>query len=68
MEPNEKFKDDPANISVKEDLLTDTTFDPCYFSWDTPFKLLIHSHHVSNLRLVQKLLVSISYRIKWLVQ
>ena len=25
--------------SLKEDLSIDTTFDPCYFSWDSPFKL-----------------------------
>ena len=24
--------------SLKEDLLIDTTFDPCYFSWDSTFK------------------------------
>ena len=24
--------------SLKVDLLIDTTFDPCYFSWDSPFK------------------------------
>jgi len=23
--------------SLKEDLSIDTTFDPCYFSWDSPF-------------------------------
>ncbi len=27
----------PGN-SLKEDLLIDTTFDPCYFTWDSPFK------------------------------
>ena len=27
--------------SLKEDLSIDTTFDPCYFSWDSPFKLII---------------------------
>ena len=26
--------------SLKEDLSIDTTFDPCYFLWDSPFKLL----------------------------
>ena len=25
--------------SLKEDLSIDTTFDPCYFSWDSPFKV-----------------------------
>ena len=25
--------------SLKEDLSIDTTFDPSYFSWDSPFKL-----------------------------
>ena len=24
--------------SLKEDLSIDTTFDPCYFLWDSPFK------------------------------
>ena len=24
--------------SLKEDLSIDTTFVPCYFSWDSPFK------------------------------
>ena len=23
--------------SLKEDLSIDTTFDPCYFSWDSPY-------------------------------
>ena len=25
--------------SLKEDLSIDTTFDPCYFLWDSPFKV-----------------------------
>ena len=25
--------------SLKEDLSIDNTFDPCYFSWDSPFKV-----------------------------
>ena len=25
-------------LPLKEDLSIDTTFDPCYFSWDSPFK------------------------------
>ena len=25
--------------SLKEDLSIDTTFDPCYFSWDSPFNM-----------------------------
>jgi hypothetical protein len=29
-----------ADRSLKEDLLIDTTFDPSYISWDTPFKHL----------------------------
>ena len=24
--------------SLKEDLSIDTTFEPCYFAWDSPFK------------------------------
>ena len=27
--------------SLKEDLSIDTTFDPCYFSWDSPFNLFL---------------------------
>jgi len=27
--------------SLKEDLSIDTTFDNCYFSWDSPFKLYV---------------------------
>jgi len=27
--------------SLKEDLSIDTTFDPCYFSWDSPFKCFL---------------------------
>ena len=27
-----------SDSSLKEDLLIDTTFDPCYLSWDSPFK------------------------------
>jgi len=26
--------------SLKKELSIDTTFDPCYFSWDSPFKIL----------------------------
>jgi hypothetical protein len=29
MAPEEKVKNDPANTSLKEDLLIDTTVDPC---------------------------------------
>ena len=29
--------------SLKEDLSIDTTFDPCYFSWDSPFNLKFFS-------------------------
>ena len=28
-----------SSNSLKEDLSIDTTFDPCYFSWDSPFKV-----------------------------
>ena len=27
--------------SFKEDLSIDATFDPCYFSWDSPFKATV---------------------------
>ena len=27
-----------SGISLKEDLSIDITFDPCYFSWDSPFR------------------------------
>ena len=27
-----------SSKSLKEDLSIDTTFDPCYFSWDSTFK------------------------------
>ncbi len=33
------IKTNPADTSLKEDLSVDTTFDPSYISWDTPFKL-----------------------------
>jgi len=29
--------------SLKEDLSIDTTFEPSYFSWDSPFKVKTHS-------------------------
>jgi hypothetical protein len=29
--------------SLKEDLSIDTTFDPSYFSWDSPFKVWIQT-------------------------
>ncbi len=34
----ETYKNHPADRSLKEDLSIDTTFDPSYISWDTPFK------------------------------
>jgi hypothetical protein len=39
-EPDWKYKKDPADTSLKEDLSIDTAFDPSWFSWDTPFKSL----------------------------
>ena len=27
--------------SLKEDLSIDTTFDPCYFLWDSPFNAVL---------------------------
>ncbi len=41
MLPDRKFKNDHADTSWKKDLSTDTPFDPCYFSWDTPFNKFI---------------------------
>jgi hypothetical protein len=38
-EPDWKYKKDPADTFLKEGLLIDTTFDPSWFSWDTPFNL-----------------------------
>jgi hypothetical protein len=38
MAPYWKYKNHPADRSLKEDLSIDTTFDPSYTSWDTPFK------------------------------
>ena len=37
--------------SFKEDLSIDTTFDPCYFLWDSPFKVFSF-----NLKSILKLL------------
>ena len=32
--------------SLKKDLSIDTNFDPCYFSWDSPFnKSTLHNTH-----------------------
>ena len=31
----------PGN-SLEEDLSIDTTFDPCYFLWDSPFNKTFH--------------------------
>jgi hypothetical protein len=38
-EPDWKYKKDPADTSLKEDLSSDTAFDPSWFSWDTPFNI-----------------------------
>ncbi len=38
MAPDWKYKNHPADISLKEDLSIYTTVDPSYISWDTPFK------------------------------
>ncbi len=40
MAPDWKYINHPADRSLKEDLSIDTTFDPSYISWDTPFNLL----------------------------
>ena len=36
--------------SLKEDLLIDATFDPCYFSWESTFKNSWNTHVVFNVR------------------
>ncbi len=41
MAPDWKCKNHPTDRSFKEDLSIDTTFDPPYISWDTPFKMFI---------------------------
>ncbi len=38
-EPDWKYKKDPANTSLKDDLSIDTAFDPSWFSLDTPFSI-----------------------------
>ncbi len=39
MAPEWKVKNDPPDTSLKENPSIHTTFDPCYFSWDPPFKV-----------------------------
>ncbi len=46
MEPDWKNKNDPADTSLKEDLSIDTTFDPSWFSWDTPFMTCHSTTHM----------------------
>jgi hypothetical protein len=41
MAPDWNYKNHPADRSLKEDLSIDTTFDPSYISWDTPFKAFL---------------------------
>ncbi len=36
---NKKLKTTLYDTSWKEDLSIDIIFGPCYFSWDTPFKM-----------------------------
>ncbi len=43
MAPDWKYKNHPAHTSLKEDLSVDTTFNPSYISWDTPFKVLLET-------------------------
>ncbi len=38
MEADWKYKNNPADTSLKEDLSIDTTFDPSYISWDITFR------------------------------
>ncbi len=38
MAPDGKYKNHPADTSLKEELSIDTTIEPSYISWDTPFK------------------------------
>ena len=39
--------------SLKEDLSIDTTFDPCYFLWDSTFKPHITSSRQYNLAVLR---------------
>ena len=34
--------------SIKEDLLIDTTFDPCYLSWDSTFNILVFNKLIAR--------------------
>ncbi len=52
MGPDWKYKNHPADRSLKEDLSIDTTIEPSYISWDNPFKK-VHSGLVLNLRYAQ---------------
>jgi hypothetical protein len=49
MAPDWKYKNHPADRSIKEDLSIDTTFDPSFISWDTLFKLLLKIAEDSNI-------------------
>ena len=35
-----KISETFSGSSLKEDLSIDTSFDPCYFSWDSPFNVI----------------------------
>ncbi len=48
MAPEWKYKNHAADKSLKEDLSIDTTFDPSYISWDTPFNPLFYIDNKSS--------------------
>ena len=50
--------------SLKEDLSIDTTFDPCYFSWDSPFKLSRHAATTTTSSQKQRI-VSKTVNFEW---
>ena len=47
--------------SLKEDLSIGTTFDPCYFSWDSPFKVVILRTENSTLYQILILFIEFYY-------
>ncbi len=44
MVPENYFKNDLADTSLKARLSIDTTFDSRYYSWETPFNALMTLH------------------------
>ncbi len=50
MAPGWKYKNHPADRSLKEDLSINSIFDPSYILWDTPFKLLSSKGQSNQIR------------------